>query len=290
MSRLIGSNPLTRRTLMQGAAAGAMVLGTGLPARAAPKRGGTMRMGKAHGQTTDTLDPGTYENGFTIALAHGIHGYLTEVAADGSLVPNLAESWEASDDAAEWRFKIRSGVTFHSGKALTTDDVIAAINYHRGENSTSAAAPIVAPIQDITADGDTVVFKLEGGNADFPFILSDYHLIIPPSKDGESDWKSGDGCGPYKLVEFSPGVVARFAKNPDHWDADNRGWFDEVEMLAIVDQNARTTALVSGRRARHRPAGPEDRGPDGPESRHQHPVGVWHAALHVRHELRSGTL
>jgi hypothetical protein len=37
---------------------------------------------------------------------------------------------------------------------------------------------------DIKADGkDTVVFTLEGGNADFAYIASDYHLPIMPAKD-----------------------------------------------------------------------------------------------------------
>ncbi len=246
MSKLIGQGGLTRRGLMQGAAAGAMVLGAGMPAMAAPKKGGTMRMGKAHGQTTDSLDPGTWENGFTIALGFGIHGYLTEVAADGSLVPNVAESWEASADAAEWTFKLRAGQTFHNGQPVTGADVVNSINHHRGEDSQSAAKPIVEPIKDMTVDGDKVVFTLTGGNADFPFILSDYHLPVVPSKDGAADWGSGIGCGPYKMVEFDPGVIARFVKNADHWDAANRGWFDEIEMISIIDQNARTTALVSG--------------------------------------------
>ena len=114
---------------------------TAATAYAAPKRGGHLRVGKAHGQTTDTLNPGTWENGFTIGMAFAIHGFLTEVAPDGSVAGNLAESWEASDDAAEWRFKIRKGVTFHDGAELTPEDVVASINFHRGENSTSAAGP-----------------------------------------------------------------------------------------------------------------------------------------------------
>lgn len=215
-------------------------------ALAQPKKGGHMRMGKAHGQTTDTLDPATYENGFTIALAHAIHGYLTEVGVDGSVQPSLAESWESSPDAAVWTFKLRGGVTFHSGKSLTTEDVIASINYHRGENSTSAAGPIVAEIQEISADGpDKVVFTLAGGNADFPFTLSDYHLIIGPAKDGTLDWKSGDGCGVYQIDNLKFGVSATLKRYADHW-ADDRGFFDSIEMLTLVDTNARTTALLSG--------------------------------------------
>jgi len=245
---LIKGGLLDRRGFLKttAAAAAATTLPMGGAFAQTPKRGGHLRVAKGHGQTTDTLDPGTWDNGYVIALGFAIHGRLTEVATDGSLVPELAESWEASADASEWRFKIRRGVTFHSGKPLELQDVVNSINFHRGEDSTSAAGPIVAPIDDITTEGDdTVVFKLKGGNADFPFILSDYHLTICKADGDSIDWQSGDGCGSYILKDFNPGVSASYERNPNHW-RDDVAWFDSVEVVALVDQNARTTALVSG--------------------------------------------
>jgi hypothetical protein len=79
-----------------------------------------------------------------IFQAHTRNNFLTEIAADGSLVPELATGWEATPDATEWTFNIREGVQFHSGHILTAEDVVASINHHRGPDSTSAAAPIVA--------------------------------------------------------------------------------------------------------------------------------------------------
>lgn len=244
---LIKGGMLNRRGFLKTTAAGAIA--ATLPmggAMAAPKRGGHLRVGKGHGQTTDTLNPGIWSNGFTIAMGYAIHGYLVEVAPDGTMKPNVAESWEASDDATEWRFKLRKGVTFHSGKEVTVQDVIASINFHRGEDSTSAGAPLVAAIQDITAEGDdTVVFKLDGGNADFPFILTDYHLPICKAEGDSIDWQSGDGCGAYILKDKNFGVSISMERNPNHW-RDDVAWFDSIEMLALVDLNARTTALVAG--------------------------------------------
>jgi len=243
---IIKSGSLDRRGFLKTTAATAIA--ASLPMGAAfamPKRGGHLRVGKGHGQTTDTLNPGTWENGFTIGMAFAIHGRLTEVLGDGSLAPELAESWEASPDAKTWRFKIRSGVKFHSGKDLTPEDVVASIAFHRGEDSTSAAGPLVAPIENMSIDGDTVVFELSGGNADFPFILSDYHLTIHPAKDDSIDWQSADGCGSYTLKSYNFGVSVTMERNPNHW-RDGVAWFDSIEMLALVDQNARTTALVSG--------------------------------------------
>lgn len=244
---IINGGTLNRRGFLTTTAAGALVATLSVrPAFAAPKRGGHLRVAKGHGQTTDTLNPGTWENGYMIAFSFGAHGRLTEVAPDGSVVPELAESWQASDDATEWRFKLRKGVTFHSGKPLTVGDVVNSINFHRGEGSTSAAGPIVAPIADITTEGDeTIIFRLTGGNADFPYILTDYHLSIHPAEGDSIDWKSGDGCGSYIVKSFKPGLNTEFERNPNHW-RDDVAWFDTVEMLAVVDQNARTTALVSG--------------------------------------------
>jgi len=137
------ANP-TRRSILAGGVAltGFAAAGLGVQPARAQTRGGNFRVAKGHGQTTDTLNPATYENGFTIALAYGLHGFLTGFARDGSIEPQVAESWEASADAKTWMFKIRSGVTFHDGQSVTADHVVTSINYHRGEESTSAANPL----------------------------------------------------------------------------------------------------------------------------------------------------
>ncbi|MDN3720273.1 ABC transporter substrate-binding protein [Roseibium salinum] len=168
-----------------------------------------------------------------------------EIAADGSLVGEVAESWEASPDAKEWTFKIRQGVEYHSGGTVTPDDVVASINHHRGDQSTSAAKPFVSPITDIKADGETVVVTLEAGNADFPYVVSDYHLPIMKSQDGKIDPTSSDGCGPYQVTNYEPGVIAELTRNPNYWKTD-RAHFDAVKLLTIVDPAARQSALLTG--------------------------------------------
>ena len=240
---------ISRRGILKGASAlgaASLILPAGSRMAAAqPKKGGTLRIGMGHGSTSDNLDPGSWDNAYSQVFATARHGNLTEIAADGNLVPEVAESWEASDDAAEWTFTIRSGMTFHSGKDVTGEDVAASINHHRGEDSTSAAKPIVDPIKDIKVDGQTVVFTLDAGNADFPFIMSDYHLAIMPSIDGKIDPTSTDGCGGYIVDKFDPGVEAVLTRNPNYWKAD-RAHFDSVVILPIVDAAARQNALISG--------------------------------------------
>lgn len=250
LKRLYAANKIGRRDFLAGAAAvGAVAAASSFPLSGAeaqtPKKGGTLRIAMAHGNTSDNYDPAIWNNAFAQVFATARNGYLTEVAADGSLVGELAESWEASADASVWTLKLRQGVEFHSGKTVTAEDVVASINYHRGDQSTSAAKPIVEPITDIKADGQNVVVTLESGNADFPFIVSDYHLAILPSKDGKIDKTSSDGCGGYKVETYEPGVRATLSRNPNYWKSD-RAHVDALELLTVVDPAARQSALLTG--------------------------------------------
>src|SRR5688572_14747886 len=117
-----------------------------------PKPGGHLRFAMAHGEAADTLDPAHVNNGYTTVVHYAVTNMLTEVATDGSLQPKLAESWEASEGATKWTFRLRKGVEFHNGKNFTAKDAVASINHHRGEKSTSSVKPIVDPITSVEAD------------------------------------------------------------------------------------------------------------------------------------------
>ena len=226
----------------------ALSVGTGLfeKARAAtPKKGGHMRLAMGHGSTSDTLDPAVIENGLQWVAVYGVANTLVELAPNGELVPSLATEWEASADAKTWTFKLRKGVEFHNGKTMTAEDVIASINHHRGEETKSVGKPLMAPITEITADGDyAITIKLSGGNADFPYNFNEATLAIYPAKDDTIDWESG-GSGPYLLKTGNPGVRYDFERNANYWK-DGAAYADSVELLTVADAAARSNALVSG--------------------------------------------
>ncbi len=239
---------ISRRDFVRGASA--LGLAAAAPAvfntaSAAPKKGGKFTVGMGHGSTTDSLDPGTFENDFTNSSSMTRYNFLTEVDNRGKLTGELAESWDVTSDAKIWTFNLRKGVEFHNGKTLSADDVVASINHHRGEGSTSAANALVSSITEIKADGNNVVVTLSGGNADFPFLLSDYHMGIMPSKDGKADWSEGIGTGGYQIVNYDPGVRLTLKRNRNYWK-EGRAHFDEVEMITISDVSARTNALITG--------------------------------------------
>jgi len=238
---------LNRRKALQLGAVGAGALAAGVrPASAEKKQGGHLKIGISGGNTVDTLDGATTTDAFGQCITQGtVFDSLTEVNPDGSLGGELAESWEASADAATWTFKLRDA-EFHNGKTLTPEDVMASLRHHAGEKSKSAAKPIVEPIEEMTKlDDKTIRFKLKNGNADFPYLLSDYHLLIYPGDDIAGAIEKGIGTGAYKLENFEPGVRAMATKNENDYRTD-RGYFESVEYVGINDSAARINALVTG--------------------------------------------
>ena len=219
---LFASGKIGRRDFIQGAVAlGATIsAATSMSSSvmASPKKGGTLRLAMSSGTTTDILDM-SVSTGATSELVHGyaIYNNIVEVAADGSVVPELAETME-TDDAKTWRFKVRKGVEWHNGKSLDVNDMMASVNYHRGDDSKSSIKGQLAEISDVRADGDYLVIELEGPNSDFPVMLSDYHA---PVQIGDSNGKlkdplAGIGTAGYVLKEFNPGVSASFTRNPNY--------------------------------------------------------------------------
>lgn len=237
-----------RQAMQAGAAAGAIAAaGPALgAAHAKPKKGGTLRMGIAGANTSDSWDGRTHSDSFMIMMGHGtVFDCLTEVKADGSLAGELAESWEASADAKTWNFKLKKGVTFHNGKTFDAEDVIASFALHTAEDAKSAAKPILAAIDDIKKENDNeITITLAAGNADFPFLLSDYHILIHPANGIEESIAKGIGTGAYKVETFDPGVRALVSRYENHYD-DGKGHFDSIEQIAMNDAQARTNALMT---------------------------------------------
>ena len=214
---------------------------------ATPRKGGRIRLGLNGASASDSLDPGQLTDTFPAEVSFGqTRNCLVELNTEHEAVGELAENWESSSAADVWHFKLRKGIEFHNGKSLTSDDVVYTIQQHLGEDSKSAVSGIVKPVKSVKADGpNAVVFELEAGNADFPYILGDYHLSIVPVGTTGKEYEKSIGTGGYILKEWEPGVRAFNVRNPNYWK-EGRAHFDEVETFAMNDVGARTDALKAG--------------------------------------------
>jgi peptide/nickel transport system substrate-binding protein len=240
-------NGVSRRGLLKtGVAAGVLSL-TGLRVHA-QTRGGKLTVGLNGANTSDSWDSRTHADMFMIGAGMGaVFDCLTENGADGLLKGELAESWDASPDAKIWTFNLRQGVTFHNGKAFGADDVIESLQLHVAEGSKSGVQPIVSAITQMRKITEhQVQFTLEAGNADFPYLMSDYHLLIYPAGQIEEAIANGIGTGLYEVVAFDPGVRFVGKRVESHYKGDDVGFFDEIEYIAINDNTARMNALLTG--------------------------------------------
>jgi peptide/nickel transport system substrate-binding protein len=232
-------------TALMGAAAGLSTLPLigGAQAATVPAQGGQLRLGMSGGSTTDSLNPTTYLQWVPVNIGYQIMNGLVEIDDHNQATPELLMNWEAKPGAAEWIFDVRKGITFSNGKTLDADDIIYSINLHRGK-SASPAAPQLAPITDIKKlSANQIQITMSSGNADLPFILSDYHILVVPN--GFTDWTNPIGTAAFVLEHYEAGVRCIVKKTRPYWKSD-RGYVDSVETLTINDVSARTAALLSG--------------------------------------------
>lgn len=215
-------------------------------AAALAQGGGFVRFGLNGANTGDGLDPALPQDVYMASLGSAIRDRLVEIDERGRPAPALATEWEISPKADSLSLRLRKDVLFHNAKPLSPEDVVASINHHRGEATKSPIKILMDQVRDIRADGnDRITIRLNQSNADFIYYLGSYDAVVGPSKDGAVDWRSGVGTGPYVLKRFEPGVHTALSKNQDYYRND-RGGFEEMELIAINDEAARVTALISG--------------------------------------------
>ena len=176
--------------------------------------------------------------------------YLSFSDENLALQPRLAESWEPNADGTAWTFKIRQGVTFHSGATLTANDVVQTfeklINPDGGSaNAQSALGGVLSPGNTEAPDDATVVFNLDAANGNFPTLVSsaNYNAIIIPADLDPADWgKTFDGTGPFKLDKFTPKVGATLSRFDGWWggtatpDAVDVKFYDDEAAMVVAIQ------------------------------------------------------
>jgi peptide/nickel transport system substrate-binding protein len=251
LSHHVASGRLSRRDFLGRAAALgvsaalANTLISGAARAQGPVKGGLLKAGMVGGAATDSLDPATWASQVPYTFGRCWGEQMLEISPTGDIELRLAEEYAASDDAKTWTFKIRKGVTFHNGKELTPQDIVATLERHADANSKSAALPFLQEFDSIKVDGGNVVITLKESNADLPYVVADYHLMIQPN-GGKDDPTAGIGTGPYKMVINEPGVRHAGELQKGYWGSDLRGHADQIEIIVINDGTARTGALQSG--------------------------------------------
>ncbi|MBV9579039.1 MAG: ABC transporter substrate-binding protein [Chloroflexi bacterium] len=205
-----------------------------------PRSGGTLTEGNLG--DLPNLD-GHWINGQHITYA--IFDRLVDL--DGSLQPHpaLAESWEANPDFTQVTFHLRPGVTWHTGRAFSAEDV--AWNYNRIQSDHKIDGGIKAnffsPLASVeTPDANTVVLHASQPWPAIFNVLAWTNLIDPQTPPEQNQ---PVGTGPFSFVEWVQGDHISMKKNPNYWQS-GKPYLDGIQVKIYTDPQAMISEVEGG--------------------------------------------
>jgi len=214
-------------------------------------RGGTLTV--ANSFVIKNLDPAQVYEATGMTAVRGMYETLTTF--EGSDVttplPLVAEDWTVNEDATEFTFTIREGITFSDGSELTTDDVVFSLN--RLINIKSSGSVIVDGLSVSSPEEGVVVVTSEIPNPSVPTILAMPQAAIVNAdvarENGATDAEDAAekdtavtffdstsiGSGPYVLESFDPASEVVLVANENWWGGTP--FYDRVVIQNVEAQN-----------------------------------------------------
>ncbi len=211
------------------------------------------------------VDPGAGETNFPWAGSvdhHQQFDLVMEVLVDidpftALFVPELAKSWQLSEDGAAWTFQLEEGVQWHNDWGeFTADDVFHTVAMNHREDSLLAFAN---DWREVDLERSTihspyeVTLQLKNPNPDYLFVLSPGGGGLVMSKaqwDAEGDpgyEQDMIGTGPYRYTGRTYGVNITYELLPDHWRRNNPAPdFQQFDVRWIQEPATRAAGLLAG--------------------------------------------
>lgn len=189
-------------------------------------------------------------------LSSLLYSGLLRVSAEGTLVPDLAESYEISEDGLTYTVVLKQDAVFHDGKPVTADDVVYTVT--SAENG-ALKSPKRANWEGVTVakiDDQTVAFKLKQPYA--PFLENLTLGILPVHL-----WKDVDpngfpfsqlnvepvGSGPYRLLQItrsSSGIPEAYVLVPFRRATIGMPYISELTLRFYANEGALIRAYNDG--------------------------------------------
>ncbi len=193
----------------------------------------------------------------TFALAHPFAPFYSTLirinpedkAAKEIICDLCTEMAKPTDGGKTYTFKIRQGVKFHDGSALTAKDVLASFQriVFPTQGVSSARKEQFSMVESITApDDQTVVFKLKHPSGAFiPALAGPFNWIYSKAiLDKDQHWyeKNVMGSGPFIFETHQAGAVVKGKRNPNYYHA-GKPYLDGFEAIFAKTQTLRVQAI-----------------------------------------------
>ncbi len=185
-------------------------------------------------------------------VASKVYEGLIDLGPDFEILPQLAKSWEISDDGLTYTFNLQEGVTWHDGEPFTSADVQFGIMEVLREIHPRGGATLSVIESVDTPDELTAVFNLSEPAPYLLVSLNGYESPIVAKHIFEgTDIRANEtanapiGTGPFKFVEWRKGQFTRLDKNEDYWQ-EGKPYLDRVVVRYIADASTRAAAMENG--------------------------------------------
>jgi peptide/nickel transport system substrate-binding protein len=224
----------SRRALLAAAASAPALLSVLLPLNA--QEAGVLRVAAPWEFTSNEPTDTGY-----ITARMQIAETLVMVEPDGTLVGGLAERWAVDDDGLTWRFKIRSGLTFHDGSPLTAE--VAAASLKRALAGESMQQ---VPLDTVSAEGDLLILKTKTPFSHLPAVLVDYASIVlaPASYGADGKVTKVLGTGPFRITRVEGKTVLDLERFDGYWGEKPK--VSRARYTAIANGDTRTNVAIAG--------------------------------------------
>lgn len=198
-----------------------------------------------------SLNPDTVSDDYNYQIVQNIFSRVVKLNNNYEVLPDLAKTWEISDDALTYTFHLNENAKWHDGEAVTADDVKYTFDTIVSEKY--ANANVFANVSEIIAqDEHTVVFKMKQADGSFLANLAWYGTFVMPKHLYEgTDWLTNEynekpiGSGPFKFKEWKKGTSITIERNDDYWGGQVP-YLDTVTYTVIPDANTMYQSWLNG--------------------------------------------
>ncbi len=231
-------------------------------------------------ESPKSLDPVHATDTSSSRVVYQLFETLVDVDSDGDVIPNLAESWNISDDGLVYTFKLREDVRFHSvigediptengGREVIAGDWVWTFNHIANPDTNSERAYFIDMIKGYADYHEGAADALEGVTAkdkytleivlDYPFapfitMLAYNTFSVVPREDvekwGEDFGFHPVGTGPFRFSESIQDDRVELTRNDDYWRKDEQNntlpYLDGMEFRIINDLTMQWTEFQLG--------------------------------------------
>ncbi|KEP69490.1 ABC transporter substrate-binding protein [Thioclava dalianensis] len=170
---------------------------------------------------------------------------LTRFGPDGSIRPDLAKSWDVSEDGTRYTFHLQEGVTFQDGSRFDAKDVKFSLDRARADDSVNAQKQLFAGIEQVTViDPLTVEVTLKAPDGALPFKLAWGDAVMVAPESAADNATHPIGTGPFMFKDWAKGDHVTLSAYEGYWGQPPK--LREATFRFISDPTAAFSALMAG--------------------------------------------